>query len=78
MAKKQLDEQYAKFVGKTYFNVKQDGIVVKKAIGTVYPTTEIQHCIVHMIINTLQYVSYKDRKELAKDLKQINEARTNK
>ena len=78
MAKKQLDEQYAKFVGKTYFNVKQDGIVVKKAIRTVYPTTEIHHCIVHMIINTLQYVSYKDRKELAKDLKQINQAPTNK
>ncbi len=27
-----------------------------------------------MIRNTLQYVSYKDRKELAKDLKQIYQA----
>ena len=44
---------------------------LKEAIGTVYPTTEFQRCIVHMIRNTLQYVSYKDRKELARDLKQI-------
>lgn len=29
-----------------------------------------------MIRNTLQYVSYKDRKELAKDLKQIYQAPT--
>ena len=29
-----------------------------------------------MIRNTLQYVSYKDRKELARDLKQIYQAST--
>lgn len=133
--KRQLEEQYAiVFVDATYFNVKQDGIVVKKAvyialgvtmtgekeilgfyigdsesakywtsilneiknrgvkdililcsdglkglkeaIGTVYPMTEFQRCIVHMIRNTLQYVSYKDRKELAQDLKQIYQAPT--
>ena len=44
---------------------------LKEAIGTVYPTTEFQRCIVHMIRNTLKYVSYKDRKELAEDLKLI-------
>ena len=49
---------------------------LKEAISTVYPTTEFQRCIVHMIRNTLQYVSYKDRKELAKDLKQIYQAPT--
>lgn len=38
--------------------------------------TEFQRCIVHMIRNILQYVSYKDRKELAKDLKQIYQAPT--
>ena len=43
-----------------------DGL--KEAISKVYPSTEFQRCIVHMIRNTLQYVSYKDRKELAKDL----------
>lgn len=133
--KRELEEEYAiVFVDATYFNVKQDGIVVKKAvyialgvkmngekeilgfyigdsesakywtsilnefknrgikdilimcadglkglkeaIGTVYPMTEFQRCIVHMIRNTLQYVSYKDRKELASDLKQIYQAST--
>ena len=49
---------------------------LKEAISAVYPTTEFQRCIVHMIRNTLQYVSYKDRKELAKDLKQIYQAPT--
>lgn len=49
---------------------------LKEAINTVYPMTEFQRCIVHMIRNTLQYVSYKDRKELAKDLKQIYQAST--
>lgn len=49
---------------------------LKEAIGAVYPMTEFQRCIVHMIRNTLQYVSYKDRKELAQDLKQIYQATT--
>ena len=49
---------------------------LKEAIGTVYPMKEFQRCIVHMIRNTLQYVSYKDRKELAKDLKRIYQAPT--
>ncbi len=44
---------------------------LKEAIATVYPKTEFQRCIVHMIRNTMKYVSYKDRKELARDLKQI-------
>ena len=41
------------------------------AINTVYPKTAIQLCIVHMVRNSLKYVSYKDRKELAADLKLI-------
>ena len=44
---------------------------LKEAIATVYPKTEFQRCIVHLIRNTLKYVSYKDRKELAQDLKLI-------
>lgn len=47
---------------------------LKEAIGTVYPKKEFQRCIVHMIRNTLKYVSYKDRKELASDLKLIYKA----
>ena len=49
---------------------------LKEAISTVYPMTEFQRCIVHMIRNTLQYVSYKDRKEFSRDLKQIYQATT--
>ena len=49
---------------------------LKDAIGNIFPMTEFQRCIVHIIRNTLQYVSYKDRKELAKDLKQIYQAST--
>ena len=44
---------------------------LKEAIGTVYPQTEFQRCVVHMIRNTLKYVNYKDRKELAHDLREI-------
>lgn len=42
-----------------------------EAINTVFPKTQIQLCIVHMIRNSLKYVSYKNRKEVAADLKQI-------
>jgi len=47
-----------------------------EAISTAYPNTEFQRCIVHMIRNTMAYVSYKDRKELASDLKTIYKANT--
>lgn len=47
-----------------------------EAISTAYPNTEFQRCIVHMIRNTMAYVSYKDRKELATDLKTIYRANT--
>lgn len=42
-----------------------------EAIKAVFPETEIQRCIVHQIRNTLGYVSYKHRKEFAKDLKNV-------
>ena len=41
------------------------------AISTVFPKTKIQLCIVHQIRNSLKYVSYKDRKMVAADLKKI-------
>ena len=49
-----------------------------EAISTAFPKTEFQRCIVHMIRNTMAYVSYKDRKELASDLKLIYKANTKK
>jgi putative transposase len=46
------------------------------AIRSVYPKTEIQLCIVHMVRNSLKFVSYKDRKKIAGDLKEIYRAAT--
>ena len=42
-----------------------------EAINTVYPLTKIQLCIVHMVRNSLKFVSWKDRKVVAADLKKI-------
>jgi transposase-like protein len=42
-----------------------------EAINAVFPQTDIQLCIVHMVRNSLKYVGYKERKEVASDLKQI-------
>jgi putative transposase len=47
-----------------------------EAIRAVYPKTEIQLCIVHMIRNSLKFVSYKDRKKIVEDLKEIYKAAT--
>jgi transposase-like protein len=41
------------------------------AINAVFPKTEVQLCIVHMVRNSLKYVPYKDRKAVAADLKEI-------
>ncbi|HCQ5601045.1 TPA: IS256 family transposase, partial [Clostridioides difficile] len=54
-----------------------DGLVgFSDAIKAVFPDTEIQRCVVHQIRNTLNYVSYKNRKEFAKDLKKVYAAIT--
>ena len=42
-----------------------------EAIRAVYPESEIQKCIVHQVRNSLKFVSYKDRRELSRDLKAI-------
>ena len=41
------------------------------AIESVFPKTQIQLCIVHMIRNSVKYVNWKDRKLVCKDLKTI-------
>jgi transposase-like protein len=45
-----------------------------EAIQAVYPRAEIQRCIVHQIRNSLKFVSWKDRKAVAKDLKSVYSA----
>jgi putative transposase len=47
-----------------------------EAIEAVYPQTRVQLCIVHQVRNSLSYVSYKDRKAVAADLKEIYSAPT--
>jgi len=60
---------------KDIFIVCVDGLKgFEKAIHSVFPHTQVQLCIVHMIRNSLRYVSYKDRKKLAGDLKEIYQA----
>ena len=49
-----------------------DGLFgMKEAIAAAFPKTEYQRCIVHQVRNTLKYVSYKDRKHFADDLRQF-------
>lgn len=42
-----------------------------EAIEAVFPKAVVQTCIVHMIRNSVRFVSYKDRRELVRDLKPI-------
>ncbi len=46
------------------------------AIESVYPETQVQLCIVHMVRYSLRYVSWKQRKEMAEDLKKIYSSAT--
>jgi putative transposase len=47
-----------------------------EAIETVYPQTAVQLCIVHLVRNSLNYVSWKMRKQVADDLKRIYQSAT--
>ena len=47
-----------------------------EAIEAVFPQTRVQLCIVHLVRNSLSYVSYKDRKAVAADLKLVYAAAT--
>lgn len=46
------------------------------AINTVFPQTHIQLCIVHMVRNSLKYVSWKDYKAVTADLKRVYRSAT--
>ena len=47
-----------------------------EAIETVFPKTDVQLCIVHLVRYSLNYVSWKLRKEVAADLKRIYQCAT--
>jgi transposase-like protein len=47
-----------------------------EAIETIFPQTEIQHCIIHQIRNSLKYVGSKNQKAFMADLKCVYKAAT--
>ena len=47
-----------------------------EAIESVFPQTEVQLCIVHLVRHSLNFVGWKQRKEVARDLKLIYSAAT--
>ena len=47
-----------------------------QAIKTVFPTVDIQTCIVHQIRNSIKYIASKDKKAFMKDLKEVYKAHT--
>jgi transposase-like protein len=49
---------------------------LETALKSVYPEVEYQGCVVHVIRNSLKYVSYQDRKEFSRWLKSIYQAPT--
>ncbi len=47
-----------------------------EAIAAGFPKTQVQACVVHLIRNSLDFVSYKDRRAVAAALKEVYRART--
>ena len=73
----------AKFWMKVFNDLKTRGVAdiliavtdglkgMPEALGAVYPATTLQTCIVHLIRNSLDFASWKDRKMLAAAIKPI-------
>ena len=73
----------AKFWMKVFNDLKTRGVAdiliavtdglkgMAEALGAVFPATTLQTCIVHLIRNSLDYASWKDRRALAAALKTI-------
>ena len=51
---------------------------LKEAISTAFPNAVQQRCIIHMIRNSIRFMSYKDVKEFCKDLKTVYTAKNEK
>ena len=53
-------------------SIRLDGLTgFPEAVNAVFPETEVQLCMVHMVRNSVKYVPYKDRKAVTADLKEI-------
>jgi putative transposase len=73
----------AKFWMKVFNDLKTRGVAdiliavtdglkgMPEALGAVFPATTLQTCIVHLIRNSLDYATWKDRKALAAAIKPI-------
>ncbi len=73
----------AKFWLKVFNDLKTRGVTdiliavtdglkgIGEALGAVFPAATLQTCIVHLIRNSLDYASWKERKQLAAALKPI-------
>jgi putative transposase len=82
------DNEGAKFWMQIVTELKNRGVVdifiacvdglkgFPEAIEAVYPNTQVQLCLVHLVRHSLSYVSHRDRKEVATDLKAIYQAAT--
>jgi len=52
--------------------VAVDGLTgFPEAVNAVFPETEVQLCMAHMVRNSVKHVPYKDRKAVTADLKEI-------
>ena len=47
-----------------------------QAIKTVFPSVNIQTCIIHQIRNSMKYIASKDKKDFMRDLKEVYKAST--
>jgi putative transposase len=74
---KQLALQKARRDGSAIFIVCVDGLTgFADAIRVAYPQAKVQLCIVHLVRAALKYVTDKDSKPVAKDLKKIYQSAT--
>ena len=48
----------------------------KEAVLAVFPQTQIQRCVIHQIRNSLEYITWTDRKAFMTDLKEVYQAAT--
>jgi transposase-like protein len=63
--------------GQDIFIACVDGLKgLPQAIEAVFPKAQVQPCIVHLVWNCLNYVSWKERKTVAADLKPIYRSTT--
>lgn len=69
-----LDELQGRGLQDMLFLCSDNLTGLDKAVAAIYPKSIHQICIVHQIRNTLKYVSYKDRKAVAKATKAIYKA----